>query len=606
MSGDATSSPISAMVVPSLPMTEDTPLEDAGNKPRSSSATTTGAVEGRMMHSPSISHLQQKKRMQDELEIRRVDANTIKKSKPYQILVERFLYFALGTIGLFVPIIAHAGSETFWRGFSFFDPVNCSTTRCLRHRAQMRIAFALGLFFLMNAFVEKKWANPLKILDKRKIIPEIIALVGLVSFALWLPSVTFFRYFDAFCCWLSAKYLLLQVFIVMDFLNTLDAVWRFRIARPEAYLVDKILYAVLPYLCEIGTAVWLSYLFIELQGFACAVERFILIMSVVLFTAQTFLSLSTWATNGGFLKSAIFNIYLSHITYLSVRNATTSECNPPGTGDYQHNYVAFVIQAVAFISFTYVLSLKSWKVFKTLKDTKMFATGHKNLLAKGAEQLQNDENILQQTNVILEKQKSESMKHIISPRSGSAKNLDGTGSLRAAPSSLRRVPSGFEGVLKDDSQNVPATESNEDKKEALEGVTDIATNHTFYNEDSEKVPYKMELRGANIYFHMNAFFAVMYASMLLSNWASDLSDTQHEPLVGKEGVVMLMLMEWASVFFYLWILLMPKLYPKRFVTFGLPCHIGAVFIDMHGPHIKFKLGAQVVESQPDTAKPLKT
>jgi hypothetical protein len=111
----------------------------------------------------------------------------------------------------------------------------------------------------------------------------------------------------------------------------------------------------------------------------------------------------------------------------------------------------------------------------------------------------------------------------------------------------------------------------------------------------------MVLRGANIYFHMNAFFAVMYASMLLSNWASDLTDEQAEPLVGKEGVIMLMLMEWASVFFYLWILLLPKLYPKRWLQIPV-FTLGFLVIDMHGPNLKFKCGNQTVVSELDKDK----
>jgi hypothetical protein len=85
--------------------------------------------------------------------------------------------------------------------------------------------------------------------------------------------------------------------------------------------------------------------------------------------------------------------------------------------------------------------------------------------------------------------------------------------------------------------------------------------------------------------------------MLMTNWGSTLADGERRPLAGQEGIIMITVMQWASVFFYLWVMLIPTIHPTRLVELAV-CKLGTCLIDLHAPSGMFTLFQKDPEDQP--------
>ena len=70
------------------------------------------------------------------------------------------------------------------------------------------------------------------------------------------------------------------------------------------------------------------------------------------------------------------------------------------------------------------------------------------------------------------------------------------------------------------------------------------------------------------FFHFVMVLASMYMGMLLTNWATDLSDDSKEFELGNQNVWVNMVTQWVVFALYIWTMIAPRCFPDRDFGYG--------------------------------------
>jgi len=397
---------------------------------------------------------------------------------------------------------------------------------CAGNAAVYRISFMTAAFFLITAAgtacsraVHTSWW-----------LLKILLYLALVGSSFFIPNYVFD---DSGYAWisrvLSVFFLMLQIFILIDFGYSWNASWY------EKYESDKddkpktanawvagILFMC--FTCYIFSIVGISLLYLHFGH--CSINSFFITMTLLLIIISTGLQLT--GETGALLPSSIVAAYATYLCWGALASNPDAGCNPTavsGTAEDPWYIAAGVLITAASLAWTALNAARSTpQLFQSTADDELDTT--------------------------------------LPPSS--------LGTPNPTAGQEGRISSGNKETPLIDANDGDSLESGkagairEEDVKLTEGGKSSMANHAQLNDEQAALDAADEEK--YWIFHSILFLGSVYMAMLLTDWGSSTTadaGSLIQPDQGKTAMWVKILSQWFTVGVYIWTLVAPRLFPDR-------------------------------------------